>query len=143
MSANGYHPSPSPELLQKVSWASDPMVQQRILVEVLRERSKQDEKWGEQHHPDLPPDCAGAAAIAHGMKAADWKRRNDERVQSGTLAWDGILLEEAFEAAEETNEEKKLKELVQVAAVAVCWIEDILSRRATQPTQLALFEVTS
>ena len=50
---------------------------------------------------------------------------NDERVERGSLAWDGILLEEVYEAFAEEDPIKLRSELVQVAAVAVQWIAAI------------------
>lgn len=69
------------------------------LQKILEERQRQDEKWGEQNHIDL--------------------------------YWMGILVEEVGEAAKEMiegNVEKMNKELVQVAAVALAWLEAIESR---------------
>jgi len=69
--------------------------------EILRERCAQDAKWGEQNHPPLQ--------------------------------WLAILTEEVGELAKEVNEHhwreqpntltKLRAELVQVAAVAVAWLE--------------------
>lgn len=68
---------------------------------ILRERRNQDAKWGEQNHPPLQ--------------------------------WLAILTEEVGELAKEVNEHhwreqhdtlaKLRQELVQVAAVAVAWLE--------------------
>ena len=68
---------------------------------ILRERRDQDDKWGEQNHPPLH--------------------------------WLAILTEEVGELAKEVNEHywreqrdtltKLRAELVQVAAVAVAWLE--------------------
>ena len=72
-----------------------------VLYEVQNERAKQDHKWGPQHH------------VAN------------ER-------WGLILGEEFGEACEaalmEVDTELR-KELIQVAAVAVNWIESIDSRQ--------------
>lgn len=107
-----------------------------ILVDILKERDAQDDRWGEQNHPDV---AHPASVACHQEKASDWKYRNERRVRSGKLSWDGILLEEAFEAAGETDPERLIAELIQVAAVAVAWIEAI-KRRTPQAVQLALFE---
>lgn len=76
-----------------------------VLVEVLHERGRQKEKWGEQNNSDFE--------------------------------WTSILSEEVGEAAKEVNdlnftsvadpaaEERLRAELVQVAAVAVAWVECI------------------
>ena len=66
-----------------------------VLEEVMEERNRQDELWGEQNHDD-------------GI-------------------WLAILVEEVGEVANDINERsKKLREeLIQVAAVAVSWVESI------------------
>lgn len=82
----------------------------RILMEVSRERDRQDGKWGPQRH--------------------------------GPARWLAILAEEFGEAAKEAVdlefdgtpdmpadiEGRLVTELVQVAAVAVAWLEDIYTR---------------
>lgn len=77
----------------------------RVLLDVLRERAAQDAKWGEQNHDDF--------------------------------VWGGILGEEVGEACQAALHDRfggdhagtLRDELVQVAAVAVQWIE-CLDRRA-------------
>ena len=99
------------------------------LREVVAERVAQDGRWGVQNHPDRALLALDVWSFHHGMDAADWKARNATRASRGELAWDGILLEEVFEACAETDPVKIREELVQVAAVAVAWIE-ALDRRA-------------
>jgi NTP pyrophosphatase (non-canonical NTP hydrolase) len=68
------------------------------------ERTRQNEKWGEQNHPDL--------------------------------YWLGILVEEVGEVSRaviEGDERGRDKELVEVAAVCVAWIEAIDRRRSVVP----------
>jgi NTP pyrophosphatase (non-canonical NTP hydrolase) len=91
----------------------------KVLHEVEAERARQDEKWGEQNCHDFE--------------------------------WVSILAEEVGEAAAEANEANfhfgknrgdftKLRaELVQVAAVAVAWIEAI-DRRSPESTVSAAAE---
>lgn len=98
-----------------------------VLSDVKNERLRQDEKWGDQHHPDLSTDRLHGPANYEFM-ANRWKAINSARVHEGCIAWDGILLEEVYEALAEEGHEKLRAELVQVAAVAVAWIEDIDSR---------------
>lgn len=81
--------------------------QNKIVQDVLDERERQDDKWGVQNHLDL--------------------------------TWNAILMEEAGEAAQEIltqsfgaagNGHGDLREeLVQIAAVAVAWIEAIDRRK--------------
>ena len=90
----------------------------RVLDEVRRERIRQDEKWGEQHHPD----GTSEARQVHAILA---KNATDNAAKNGTLSWLDILQEEAFEASAETDQALLRAELIQVAAVAVAWVEDI------------------
>lgn len=66
----------------------------------------------------------------HKAMADAWKRTNALRVERGELAWDGILLEEVFEALAEADPAAMRAELVQAAAVIVNMIE-CLDRGAT------------
>lgn len=96
-----------------------------VLIDVIRERTRQDERWGQQDHPPRPPLDAAASRRAAELKADYWKRENDYRAATGALAWDGILLEEVYEALSEVDNRKLREELVQAAAVCVAWVEHI------------------
>jgi hypothetical protein len=98
----------------------------QAVVDVLTERDRQDEKWGEQNWPD-------GTSAASWTERADWaKVLNDLRVREGSITWLYILQEEMYEAFAEEDPVKLRSELVQVAAVAVNWIETI-DRRSHQP----------
>lgn len=98
----------------------------RVLDAVADERASQDVKWGEQNHLDYPTDIdQGAAQQDYAGEADAWKELNELRVRDGDVGWDGILLEEVYEALAESAPDKLRAELVQVAAVAVAWIEAI------------------
>lgn len=120
-----------------------------VLEEVDLERFEQDEKWGEQNHQDICHRGGMGLATAdpvreYGPLAQKWKHSNGQRVKAHVdqhayahmadgpyLAWDGILLEEVFEALEAIGDDANVREeLVQVAAVAVAWIEAIDRRSA-------------
>jgi hypothetical protein len=99
-----------------------------VAIEGIDERARQDVRWGESNHPDLP------AGVAHpcawfGIPSADAARRRCEdafRRGIGSLAH--ILLEEVSEAIEVAGDPEKLRaELVQ--AVAIKWIETIDRRQ--------------
>lgn len=95
-----------------------------VAREVIQERVRQDEKWGEQNHPD------GSSRVW--SKSADFYRDLcDERHRQGVGTWLDILLEEVYEAAAEEDSTKLRKELIQVAAVAVAWVEAIDRRAAS------------
>lgn len=96
----------------------------RVLSEVRAERYSQDDKWGEQNHPDC--DESYDVREEYESEAYTWKHINEARVARGTLSNDGILLEEVYEALAEIGDDAKLREeLIQVAAVAVMWVEQI------------------
>jgi hypothetical protein len=101
-----------------------------IASEIMDERVAQIERWGQQDHPSSHSDLE----IHQAKKAADyWKAVNDRRVEDGTLSWDGILLEEVFEALAESDDTLRREELVQVAAVAAAEIEEIDRRASESP----------
>lgn len=97
----------------------------KVLLEVQIERYKQNKKWGEQHHPD------GTSAAFQDL-ADIAKERTEAAAKAGQVSWKDILEEEMFEAFAESDSEKLRHELIQVAAVAVAWIEDIDSRKKTE-----------
>lgn len=91
-----------------------------LLARVAEELQAQDDKWGEQNHP-LVMDYSefGLTREGYGARADLWKRENDQRAKNGTLAWDGIQLEEVYEALAEDDAERAVTELIQTAAVAI------------------------
>lgn len=98
-----------------------------VLLEVLAERKRQDEKWGQQNHPwiqDEGPD-EWAPDWAFVYTEAEAKNLVDLRDKAGRLDYAGILTEEYHEALAADDIAKVREELVQVAAVAVAAIESI------------------
>lgn len=93
-----------------------------VLNEVLTERLNQDETWGEQNHENI-----FGESMRRGFETAawNWKQINASRVADGRITWDGILLEEVYEAVSSKSVEELRAELVQVAAVASAWVEAI------------------
>jgi hypothetical protein len=99
-----------------------------VLEDIREERRRQVEKWGVQSHPDLSDFAEDGIRHWYGSMAENWKKMNDSPLEGLELDWRGILLEEVFEAIAEESPTRLRAELVQVAAVAVAWIEDIDSR---------------
>lgn len=101
------------------------------LRDTRREMRRHDTLWGEQNHRDLG---MTATPGMFAFSADDWKRINEARVNRGPnwVAWDGILLEEVYEALGEPDEDKMRVELVQVAAVALQWAGAIRRRQKTR-----------
>lgn len=102
---------------------------QTVLLDIETERKAQDVKWGEQNHPQGGGKNPAAATLEYAARAGAWKSINDERLEAGTLGFDGILLEEVYEALAEDDPVARRAELVQVAAVATLMIE-VIDREA-------------
>lgn len=97
-----------------------------ILMEVLEERRRQRAKWGEQNYPD--------GTNADWIKTRDMAQSaTDAATSCGALTWLHVLYEEVCEAFAEDQPEALRSELIQVAAVAISWIE-ALDRREVPTT---------
>lgn len=93
-----------------------------ISAEVTAERLNQVERWGQQDHPSS---YGESDRRSYERTANYWKQINDARVNLESLAWDGILLEEVYEALAEIDPLLRREELIQVAAVATAEVEAI------------------
>jgi hypothetical protein len=98
-----------------------------VLSDIEDERARQDAKWGEQNHPD----GTGMFPRADRRAADDARRECQMLAAGGMCTWRAILAEEVAEAFAETDPDKLRAELVQVATVAVQWVET-LDRRAAR-----------
>lgn len=109
-----------------------------VLQDIAEERLRQVEKWGPQSHPDgtgpdlrilrrtdINLDLRTGTELANIMRA----RCDGEADDPATDTWVNILLEESFESFAEVDLKRLRKELIQTAAVAVAWVEDIDARR--------------
>lgn len=101
-----------------------------VLHEVMNERIRQDTRWGDQSHPDGTGGNVMEKGVAHGrssfgMNADAARNYATYAAEFGVLTWADILREEFYEALAESDQDKLRAELVQVAAVAVAWIEAI------------------
>ena len=110
--------------------------QKSILSSILREREKQDSKWGEQNHPSVIP--RGTQPVLCGILQAHYDELRDERrhecqeaAAAGLCTWTHIALEELWEAIACRTDAERREELIQLAAVVVAWIECI-DRKAEQ-----------
>jgi hypothetical protein len=99
-----------------------------ILGEIQAERVRQDERFGEQNHPD----GTGGPGALH--VADRYRLVVDEALKTDSVTWRDVLLEETYEALAEPDAARLRAELVQVAAVACAWIAAIDRRTATHPT---------
>lgn len=89
-----------------------------ILDQIAAERAAQDAKWGVTNLPS-----GTGVQWLEATQAA--KARCDAADANGTTTWAMVLEEETFEALSETDPAKLREELIQVAAVAVAWIESL------------------
>lgn len=105
---------------------------QAIAAEVVQERVNQVQTWGQQDHPSSFGETARQYAED---RANEYKWTNAARVAGDVLTWDGILLEEVYEALAEKDDARRREELVQVAAVALAEIEAI-DRRVPEKSPL-------
>lgn len=114
------------------------------LAAVAEEMASQFVKWGEQNHPSFADDAPFSAGLGRELSieyendhtygevaksyrglAEDYQRINDFREENRLQRWDSILLEEVFEALAEDDPRARIKELIQVAAVAIQFAKSI------------------
>lgn len=116
-----------------------------VLAEIQVERSAQDQKWGEQNHPDLAPfltvRCGADGEKAdldivsryYGVPTADRARETCEvEHKAGMGSWFSIHIEElgeALEAAVNGDTVALRTELVQLAATVTAHVQ-AMDRRA-------------
>lgn len=94
----------------------------RAFVDIRAEHARQDAKWGVQKRAD------GTGGPVMRSEAESMRDRCEFLAANGGADWRAVLLEEIYEALAEDDPVKLRAELVQSAAVIVCWIEDIDSR---------------
>ncbi|WP_199539252.1 hypothetical protein [Desertihabitans brevis] len=112
-------------------WVADV---QRVLNEVGGERGRQEVKWGEQNHPNGTGGTRSLLRDAYEPNldlrtgaelAAIFTARTDRLAAAGRLTYEAILTEEWAEAIACDDPAELRAELVQVAAVAVAWVQKI------------------
>lgn len=111
----------------------------RIMKEISLERDAQDEKWGEQSHPDgtgednlelLVPYYETAfngelAVVSATQLREEMRARTELAFSQDSGTYEMILTEEWAEVLAESDPYKLRKELIQLAAVAVAWIQKL------------------
>ena len=104
----------------------------KVLAEVFEERLRQDDKWGEQNHPDFDRQVLDwSKPMIHdhyGILQAQYAKFNcDNAFRSGRPDWISVLIEEVSEVLDCVDRpvSELRDELIQVAAVAVSWVEAI------------------
>lgn len=101
----------------------------RVLAEVLHERTRQERKFPSQHLPDgvdfrneIPEQRLALQEMITRIKTLEL---------AGQQTWADILAEEYAEVLLTENLKDLREELIQVAAVAVRWVEDMDKRGDT------------
>lgn len=110
----------TPEMKERAFHA---LIDAASLVRLKREKNRL--KWGEQNWPD----GTGPTTERIARRAAA-QARVDAGMKAGTVTYRDILAEEVFEVDCEEAPELVLAELVDVASVAMDWIDSILCRTA-------------
>jgi hypothetical protein len=90
-----------------------------IYSEIADERQRQDAMWGPQNHLD------GTGGREREHLASMARHYCNTNFKQGSGTWRDILNEETCEAFAESDPLKLRRELVQVAAVCVAWLEAI------------------
>jgi hypothetical protein len=99
---------------------------EQIMAQVRGERVRQVAKWGRQTHPDgTGPTYLNVGAVEQAKKQCEFERATTP----GGPSWMAILNEEVREAFAERDRDRLRAELLQVAAVAVAWAEDLDQRK--------------
>jgi hypothetical protein len=101
-----------------------------LAEEVVAERNRQDEKWGVQDHPD------GTGGKVDKLRADNARVDCDDAFKAGRGTYRDILAEEVAEAFAESDPVALRAELVQVAAVALAWVEAIDRRTPVRAVEV-------
>ena len=99
----------------------------RVLGDITEERVRQEQKWGQQNHPDGtgPNLLIPIGGVTADLYRESMRDRCDLLHHAGGGTWEQILTEEYAEALAESDPARLRKELIQTAAVVVAWIEHI------------------
>lgn len=105
---------------------------ERVLEDVRDERQRQRDKWGDDSADDHPD---GTSARNYGDVANMARTMTNAAAIGGAATWRHIIMEELYEALAAVDPVRLRAELVQVAAVAVSWIEAIDRREQNAPNR--------
>ena len=103
-------------------------VQRKLLGEILQERVLQDATHGASGHPDADATLPLKNPAGYGLPGVSAARAAvRSAAREGRMAWPYILVEEVAEAVDVAGVSDTLlkRELIQVAAVALAWLEDL------------------
>jgi hypothetical protein len=109
-------------------------IRDRIIYQILLERLKQNEKWGEQNHPSVDPvltDRPGGCTPERMCENYDLPSENYAKnacniaTKNGKLTYAHIAVEEMCEVVSAPDDDARREELIQLGVVVMQWIECI------------------
>lgn len=104
-------------LVRQLQGERDQAALSPVYQQIKAERDRQDQQWGEQNHLN------GTGNDYQKETAYQARRACQQAFEEGKGDWRHILSEEFCEALAESDDQKLREELIQIAAVAVAWIE--------------------
>ncbi len=114
---------------------------QAVLIQIAKERQHQLDKWGEQPLPDVPG--PGMWPLNLYLTEVGCKHSCQAAAAIGQCTNAHVLIEEvaeAIEAASDATHHALRKELIQVAAVCVKWIEELDRRDRDHKESTSYFD---
>lgn len=99
----------------------------KVYQEVKIERERQDKKFGESNHPSINESIPRKFRNQfYGIPTEEESRDKCESNHlNKSVTWADILIEEVAEVVNAKDERDRREELIQVAAVALAWVESI------------------
>lgn len=121
----------------------------QVLARVREHRHEQVARYGLQRGaqgladgtgpgvPWLPKAALGAVLYGAGAQAIERAFRLDYNLHGGDAGanWMRLVREEIAESFAENDPDRLAEELVQVAALCVSWLEDLMTRAKIEPTE--------
>lgn len=124
-----YVPYRPPVKMEEMKLVNDLKEKLDIINEILKERQRQDDKWGREEHPLVykfnGKEATGEDLCRYYDIPSEQKAKNrcDNVAKNGTITWTDIIIEEVSEVVSASNDKDRRTELVQLGAVIVAAIE--------------------
>jgi hypothetical protein len=119
----------------RVHGADWPCTTNNVLEDVAHERERQFRQYGDNasHEDGTGPETRWCLPVssnsAEKLEIMFRENYEDYQEETGDVTWVHLVLEEVAEAFKETDSVRLEEELIQLAALAVCWVEKIRERR--------------
>lgn len=109
---------------------ADKQLRDKVLYDILVERKKQDEKYGEHNRRTSTQMLSTLPCERYGLPSEEViKSHTDEAMEVGKLTFAHVATEELIEAISAKDEGHQREELIQCAASLVQWIEALDRRK--------------